>query len=129
MTIKVGDIVEYDNKQQRVMGFAYGYDDIIRLSHQDKSEHIHINNIKLIESFIKPDIKIGDSIRVLKVPDNEQKFYMDANKPVDDDIYEVIDIFENKRVGMVVSFIVKVKNITIWPNMSKKFKIMIWFNN
>lgn len=37
MAIKVGDIVEYDNKQQRVMGFAYGYDDIIRLSHQDKS--------------------------------------------------------------------------------------------
>lgn len=36
MAIKVGDIVEYDHKKQRIMGFVYGRDDLIRLSHQDK---------------------------------------------------------------------------------------------
>ena len=107
MSIKVGDIVEYNNKQQRVMGFVWGLKHIIRLSHQDKNDHINVNNVTLVESFIKPDIKIGDSVRILKVPDNERKFYMDANKPVDDGIYEVIDMFENHRVGMVVSILVK----------------------
>lgn len=107
MAIKVGDIVEYNNKQQRVMGFVWGLKHVIRLSHQDRNDHINVNNVTLVESFIKPDIKIGDSVRILKVPDNERKFYMDTNKPVDDDIYEVIDVFENHRVGMVVSILVK----------------------
>lgn len=107
MTIKVGDIVEYDGKQQRIMGFVFGNENLLRLSHQDKSAHINVNNVTLIESFIKPDIKIGDSVHILKVPDNEQKFYIDANKPIDDGIYEVVDVFESERVGMVVDILVK----------------------
>lgn len=107
MTIKVGDIVEYDNKQQRVMGFVFDSKNLIRLSHQSKSSHINVNNVTLVESFIKPDIKIGDSVRILNIPDNEQTFYMDADKPADDGVYEVVDVFENERVGMVVRVLIE----------------------
>lgn len=106
MAIKVGDIVKYDNKQQRVMGFAFDNENLLRLSHESKSAHINVNNVTLIESFVKPDIKIGDFICISDIPGNEQTFYMDANKPVDDDIYEVIDILDKKRFGMVVSVLV-----------------------
>ena len=107
MTIKVGDIVEYNGKQQRVMGFVFGDENLLRLSQQDKSAHIHMNNVTLVESFIKPEIKVGDSVHILKVPDKEQKFYIDANKPIDDGIYEVVDVFGSDRVGMVVSILIK----------------------
>ena len=80
---------------------------IVRLSHQSKSSHINVNNVTLVESFIKPDIKIGDSVRILNIPDNEQTFYMDANKPADDGVYEVVDVFENERVGMVVRVLIE----------------------
>lgn len=107
MTIKVGDIVEYNNKRQRVMGFVVDSKNLIRLSHRSKNSHINVKNVTLVESFIKPDIKIGDSVRILHIPDNEQGFYMDANKPADDGVYEVVDVFENKRVGMVVRVLIE----------------------
>lgn len=79
-----------------------------------------MNNVTLIESFVKPDIKIGDFIRILDIPGNEQTFYMDANKSVDDDIYEVIDILDEKRFGMVVSVLVNGKKHLYMAQYVKK---------
>lgn len=102
MAIKVGDIVEYKGEQQRVMGFSYGSETLLKLSHESRNDRIHVDNVTLIESFVRPNIKIGDSVRILEIPIHERKFYTDANKPIDNNIYKVIDTWENKRVGLVV---------------------------
>ena len=102
MAIKVGDIVEYKGKQQRVMGFSYGSETLLKLSHESRNDRIHVDNVTLIESFVRPNIKIGDSVRILKIPTHERKFYNDANKPIDNNVYEVIDVWETPRVGTVV---------------------------
>lgn len=108
MAIKVGDIVRYNDKEQRVMSvISWAGDIMFRLSREDKSNRIRTSEVTLIESFIKPNIKTGDLVRILPTPPEEQYFFIDANKPIDDDIYEVVDIQESDRCGMVVDIMYK----------------------
>lgn len=101
MTIKVGDIVEYRSKKQRVMSFYDGRSDTLRLSREDKGNLVRASNVTLIEPFIKPDIEIGDFIHILPIPYDEQDFYIDANKPIDG-VHEVVDVRELNRCGTVI---------------------------
>ena len=106
MTIKVGDIVRYNGKEQRVMSvISWAGDIMFRLSREDKSNRIRTSEVALIEPFAKPDIKTGDLVRILPTTPEERGFYIDANKPIDDDIYEVVDIQESDRCGMVIDII------------------------
>lgn len=108
MTIKVGDIVRYNGKEQRVMGIgSWVGNTTLRLSREGKSSQIRTSEVTLIESFIRPDIKTGDFVRILPIPFEERDFYIDANKPIDDDIYEVIDVWESSRYGMIVDIMYK----------------------
>lgn len=103
MAIKVGDIVSYNGKRQRVMSIgSWVSTTTIRLSLESKGSQIRISKVTLIESFIRPDIKIGDFVCILQIPPEERGFYIDANKSIDDGIYEVIDVWESSRSGMVV---------------------------
>lgn len=101
MTINIGDIVRYRGKKQRVMSFYDGRSDTLRLSREDKGELVPASNVTLIEPFIKPDIEIGDFIRILPIPYEEQDFYIDANKPIDG-VHEVVNVRELRRCGTVI---------------------------
>lgn len=103
MTINIGDIVRYNGKEQRVMGICSWIDNTtLRLSHEGQSSRIRTSEVTLIESFIKPDIKTGDFVHILPIIPKEQNFYIDANKPIDNNIYEVVGVWESDRCGMVV---------------------------
>lgn len=104
MTIKVGDIVRYNNKEQRVMSFYDGCSDTLRLSREDKGDLVRASNVTLIEPFIKPDIKTGDFVRILPIPYEEQDFYIDANKPIDG-VHEVVGVWESSRSATVIDII------------------------
>ena len=103
MVIKVGDIVRYNGKEQRVMsiGSLVG-NTTLWLSREGKSNQIRTSEGTLIEPFIKPDIKTGDFVCILPISFEERDFYIDANKPIDDNIYEVVSVWESDRCGMVV---------------------------
>ena len=101
MDIKVGDIVEYNGKQQRVMGLTR--DNKVRLSDEGQFRFIDTGLITLIQSFVIPDIKVGDWVIIQKIPPNEQGFYNNANDPIDDNIYKVVETWGDKLTGFVVS--------------------------
>lgn len=106
MTIKVGDIVRYNNKEQRVMGMlSLAGNTTLSLSHEGNGSKIRTSEVTLIEPFIRPDIKIGDCIRILPIPSEERGFYIDANKPIDDDVYEVVGVWESSRSATVIDIV------------------------
>ena len=101
MDIKVGDIVKYNDKQQRVMGLTR--DNKVRLSDEGRFRFIDAGLVTLIQSFTIPDIKIGDCVSIQKIPPNEQEFYGNANDPIDDNVYEIVETWGDKLTGLVVS--------------------------
>lgn len=101
MTINIGDIVQYRGKKQRVMNFYGGRSDTLQLSREAKGNLVSPSKVVLIEPFTKPDIEIGDFIRILPIPYEEQTFYIDANKPIDG-VHEVVDVRELIRCGTVI---------------------------
>lgn len=104
MTINIGDIVQYRGKKQRVMNFYGGRSDTLQLSREAKGNLVPPSKVVLIEPFTKPDIEIGDFIRILPIPYEEQTFYIDANKPIDD-VYEVVGVWESSRSATVIDII------------------------
>lgn len=106
MAIKVGDIVRYNNKEQRVMGMSsWACNTTLSLSHEGNGSKIRTSEVTLIEPFIRPDIKTGDCIRILPIPSEERGFYVDANKPIENDVYEVVGVWESSRSATVIDII------------------------
>ena len=106
MTIKVGDIVRYNNKEQRVMGMlSLAGNTMLSLSHEGNGSKIRTSEVTLIEPFIRPDIKTGDCIRILPIPSEERGFYIDANKPIDDEFYAVVGVWGSSRSATVIDSI------------------------
>lgn len=106
MTIKVGDIVRYNGKNQRVMSvYPHIYDPTFRLSCEGKSSKIRSSNVTLIESFVKPNINTGDFVHILPIPSKERSFFVNANKQIDNDVYEVVSVWESDYHGMVIDII------------------------
>ena len=106
MPIKVGDIVRYNGKEQRVMRvLPRAGNTVFVLSHEGNGSRIRASEVALIEPFIKPGIKTGDFVHILPIPSEERGFFIDANKQIDDDIYEVVRVWESSSSGTVIDII------------------------
>lgn len=100
MTIKVGDIVEYRGVRQRVMGVTL--QELVRLSKQNRIAWFDINLVTLVESYKSQDIQPGDFVRILDIPDEEQYFWDNANKPLKGDIFKVDEVTHHSMCGPLV---------------------------
>lgn len=76
MTIKPGDIVEYQGRRVRVMTIIHDGPDVrLKLSHFGWCETINLDDVKLIESIPKPTIKDYDDIIIQPIPNTERDYY------------------------------------------------------
>ena len=97
MDIKVGDIVEYAGVRQRVMGV--NQQELVRLSKQHRTTWYDINLATLVKPYIPQNIQPGDFIRILDIPDEEQYFWDNANKPLEGDIFRVDEVTHHSMCG------------------------------
>lgn len=72
MSIKVGDIVEYEGVSQRVM--AIYQDKTTSLSKCELFTFQPLSELKLIESVELPTIKTGDTVIIKNIPEEERAF-------------------------------------------------------
>lgn len=100
MAIKVGDIVEYRGVRQRVMGVHL--QELVRLSKQNRMTWFDTRLVTLVKSYKSQDIQPGDFVRILDIPDEEQHFWDNANKPLEGDIFKVDEATHASRYGALV---------------------------
>lgn len=100
MTIKVGDIVECGGIRQRVMGV--NLQELVRLSKQNRMTWFDTHPMTLVEPHIPKDIQPGDFIRILDIPDEEQNFWDNANKPLEGDTFRVDDVVHHSMCGTLI---------------------------
>lgn len=100
MAIKVGDIVDYKGVRQRVMGIRPNGS--VRLSKQHRLEWYNSQDVTLVESFIPQNIQEGDFVRILDIPDEEQHFWDNANKPLKGDAFRVHDVIHHDMCGALI---------------------------
>lgn len=99
-TIKVGDMVVYGGVRQRVMGV--NSQGLVRLSKRFPIAWFDTHSITLVEPHIPKDIKPGDVVSILDIPDEEQNFWHDANKPLEGDTFRVDDVVHNDMCGTLI---------------------------
>lgn len=100
MTIKVGDIVECGGAKQRVMGV--NLQELVRLSKQNRMAWFDINLVTLVKPYTPQDIQPGDFVRILDIPDEEQHFWDNANKPLKGDTFRVHDVIHHDMCGTLI---------------------------
>ena len=100
MTIKVGDIVECGGVIQRVMGV--NSQGLVRLSKRFPIAWFDTHSMTLVEPHIPKDIKPGDVVSILDIPDEEQNFWDNANKPLEGDTFRVDDVVHHSMCGTLI---------------------------
>lgn len=100
MAIKVGDIVECGGVRQRVMGV--NSQGLVRLSKRFPIAWFDTHSITLVEPHIPKDIKPGDVVSILDIPDEEQNFWDNANKPLEGDTFRVDDVVHHSMCGTLI---------------------------
>lgn len=96
--LKVGDIIYYDNKPQRVMQFTNPVNDIRKL-------FLSISGIVVLQNpfvnLIEPvfdDFAVGDLVRIRPIPENEKQHYICLWYDELNHIFDGETIFEVQRV-------------------------------
>lgn len=100
MAIKVGDIVECGGVRQRVMGIRL--QEFVRLSKEPRMNWYGAHKVTLVEPYKSQDIQPGDFIRILDIPDEEQNFWDNANKPLKGDMFQVDDVTHHSMCGTLI---------------------------
>ena len=100
MAIKAGDIVEYQGVRQRIMGI--NSQGLVRLSKQHRTTWYNVNLAILVETYTSKDIHPGDFVRILDIPDEEQYFWDNANKPLKGDMFQVDDVIHHSMCGTLI---------------------------
>ena len=72
MDIKVGDIVEYDGRQYRVLRCSSGFEKKLHLFSDFSSALVYESDVKLVESIQVPTFEIGDHVVVNDIPSCEK---------------------------------------------------------
>lgn len=99
-TIKVGDMVVYGGVRQRVMGV--NSQGLVRLSKRLPIAWFDTHPMTLVEPYTPQNIQPGDFIRILDIPDEEQNFWDNANKPLEGDIFRVDDVTHHSMCGTLI---------------------------
>jgi hypothetical protein len=100
MTIKAGDMVVYGGVRQRVMGV--NSQGLVRLSKRFPIAWFDTHSMTLVEPHIPKDIKPGDVVRILDIPEEEQYFWDNANKPLEGDIFRVDEVTHHSMCGPLI---------------------------
>lgn len=100
MVIKVGDIVVYGGVRQRIMGI--NSQGLVRLSKRHRTTWHDISSGTLVEPYTSKDIQPGDLIHIRHIPDEEQHFWDNANKPLKGDIFRVDEVTHHPMCGTLV---------------------------
>lgn len=100
MAIKVGDIVECGGVRQRIMGV--NSQGLVRLSKRFPIAWFDTHPMTLVEPHIPKDIQPGDFIRILDIPDEEQNFWDNANKPLEGDTFRVDEVTHHSMCGTLI---------------------------
>ena len=72
MDIKVGDIVEYQERQYRVLRCSSGFEKKLHLFSDFGSIWVYEFNVNLVESVEVPTLNIGDTVLVNDIPSYEK---------------------------------------------------------
>ena len=72
MDIKVGDIVEYQERQYRVLRCSSGFEKKLHLFSDFGSTWAYEFCVKLVESVKLPDLQIGDTVIINDIPSCEK---------------------------------------------------------
>ena len=100
MAIKAGDIVEYQGVRQRVMGI--NLQELVRLSKQHRTTWYDINLTSMVKPYTPQNIQPGDFVRILDIPDEEQYFWDNANKPLKGDMFQVDGVTHHSMCGTLI---------------------------
>lgn len=100
MAIKVGDIVECGGVRQRVMGV--NLQELVRLSKQNRMAWFGTNLVTLVEPYTPQNIQPGDFVRILDIPEEEQYFWDNANKPLKGGPFKVDEVTHHSMCGPLV---------------------------
>ena len=100
MVIKVGDIVEYGGVKQRIMGI--NLQELVRLSKRNRMVWFDTHLVTLVEPYTPQNIQPGDFVRILDIPDEEQHFWDNANKPLKGDAFRVHDVIHHDMCGALI---------------------------
>ena len=109
MSIKVGDIVEYDNTRARVMHIEDDYDGVCLAELAAKGHHayVSIDKLTLIESVQLPKFEPGDLVIVHDIPTHEKDNYgclwgPAMNFALDGQPQKIIDVQDDPEEGLIV---------------------------
>ena len=72
MDIKVGDIVEYQGRQYRVLRCSGGFEKKLHLFSDFGSIRVYEFNVSLVESVEVPILNVGDTVLVNDIPSYEK---------------------------------------------------------
>ena len=100
MTIKAGDMVVYKGVRQRIMGV--NSKGLVRLSKRFPIAWFDTHSMTLVEPYKSQDIQPGDFVRILDIPEEEQNFWDNANKPLEGDIFRVDEVTHHSMCGTLI---------------------------
>ena len=72
MDIKVGDIVEYQERQYRVLRCSSGFEKKLHLFSDFGSTWAHEFRVNLVESIEVPTLEVGDTVIIHDIPSYEK---------------------------------------------------------
>lgn len=108
MEIKVGDIVEYQDRQYRVLRCAYGFEKKLHLFNSFNSVWAYESDVKLIESIEAPSLKRGDKVIVNDVPSCEKTasngIWVSRMNNHIGEVFKVGSCMNHEEYGPLVSF-------------------------